>query len=200
LVDNHTGARLAVEHLAGRGHRHIGLLAGPTSSPSSQQRAAGFRSALTHRGLPVDDNCIVSGSPTLEGGQESAARLLADHPELTGLLAYNDLMALGAVHACAGLGRTVPGVSPLSLPGGVSPLSWPGGGSPLSLLGSGCAIVGFDDVRLASLVSPALTSVRVDKYQLGSQAVQNLLALLDDPAISLPPVHIGVELVIRAST
>jgi LacI family transcriptional regulator, galactose operon repressor len=173
LVDNHLGARLAVEHLAERGHRNMGMLAGPLASPSSLQRVQGFRQAMAERALPVPDSCIVTGAPTLDGGHEAARQLLMRHPEVTGLLAYNDLVALGALQACKQLGRPVPG---------------------------GCAVVGFDDIRLASMVSPALTTIRVDKYDLGCQAMQRLLQILDDPAGCAPPVHVPVELVVRQST
>lgn len=173
LVDNHGGAALAVQHLLERGHRHIGLLAGPSSSPSSLERVAGYRGELAAHGRPVDDTCIAPGPPTLEGGAAAATALLARHPGVTALLAYNDLVALGAVQACTALGRAVP---------------------------ADCAVVGFDDIGWASLVSPALTTIRVDKYRLGSLAAQCLLTLLDDPTACPPPVHIPVELVARAST
>ena len=173
LVDNLRAARLAVEHLAGRGHRHIGMLAGPPASPSSLQRVEGFRRALEACGLPVDENCIVPGPPTLEGGIEAAGWVLARHSEVTALCAYNDMMALGALQACASLGHRAP---------------------------DRCAVIGFDDIQLASLVSPALSTVRVDKYDLGRQAMQCLWALLENPGLSLPAVGIAVELVVREST
>lgn len=173
LVDNHGGAAMAVHHLAERGHRTIGLLAGPPSSPSSLERVAGYRDSLVAQGLRVDESLIVPGAPTLEGGIAAATELLTHRPEVTALLAYNDLVALGAVQACSSLGRRVP---------------------------ADCAVIGFDDVRLASLVSPALTTIRVDKYRLGTLAAQCLLTLLDDPSASPPPIHVPVELVVRAST
>jgi LacI family transcriptional regulator len=173
LVDNHGGAALAVQHLLERGHCHIGLLAGPSTSPSSLQRVAGYRDALAAHSRPVDNAFIVPCPPTLEGGAAAAAELLARRPEVTALLAYNDLVALGVLQACAGMGRAVP---------------------------AGCAVVGFDDIRLASLVSPALTTIRVDKYRLGMLAVQCLLTLLDDPTTCPAPIHVPVELVARAST
>ena len=173
LVDNQRGANLAVDYLAGQGHAAIGMLAGPVTSPSSVQRVEGFRRAMAAHGLPNSDDWIVSGHPTIEGGHGAACHLLAKHPELTALFAYNDLSALGAVQACRKLGRCVP---------------------------DQCAVVGFDDVRLAAMVSPSLTSVRVDKYHLGQQAMIRLLDMLDKPDAIFPPIHVGVELVAREST
>ncbi len=172
LVDNHQGAKLAVDHLAGRGHTAIGMLAGPVTSPSSHQRVEGFRRAMAARGLSVAEDLILPGPPTIEGGYEAARRLLTESPQVTALFAYNDLIALGAIQACRDLGRRVP---------------------------ADCAIVGFDDIRLAGMVSPALTTVRVDKYDLGRRAMIRLLAMFDDPDATFPPISVGVELVVRES-
>jgi LacI family transcriptional regulator len=173
LVDNQRGAKLAVDHLADQGHTAIGLLAGPVTSPSSAQRVEGFRQAMAARGLPTPQDWILPGHPTIKGGYQAARRLLAEHPQVSAVFAYNDLSALGAVQACAELGRRVPG---------------------------GCAIIGFDDIRLAAMVSPSLTSVRVNKYYLGRQATIRLLAMLDEPDATFPPIRVDVELVVREST
>jgi LacI family transcriptional regulator len=173
LVDNQRGAKLAVDHLADGGHTAIGMLAGPVASPSSAQRVEGFRQALADRGLSISEDWILPGHPTMEGGHAAARRLLTGHPQVSALFTYNDLSALGAAQACLELDRRVP---------------------------DGCAIVGFDDVRLAAMVSPSLTSVRVDKYYLGQQAMIRLLAMLDEPDATFPPVQVDVELVVREST
>jgi len=172
LVDNQRGAELAVGYLANQGHTAIGMLAGPVTSPSSHQRVEGFRLAMESRGLPLFESKIVSGPPTIEGGCQAARRLLTESPQVTALFAYNDLIALGAVQACHDLGRRVP---------------------------ADCAVVGFDDIRLAAMVSPALTTIRVDKYALGQQAMTRLLAMFDNPDATAPPISIGVELVVRES-
>ena len=115
---------------------------------------------------------LVLGELEIEGAYEAARRLLTQHPQVTALFAYNDLIALGAVHACCDLGLRVP---------------------------EDCAIIGFDDIHLAAIVSPSLTSIRVDKYSLGQQAMQRLLAMLDEPDALFPPVCVDVELVVRES-
>ncbi len=173
LVDNYAGARLAVEHLINRGHRHIGMLAGPLASPSSIQRVGGFRAAIEQHQLPLQDSCIVPGPPTLDGGREGAEQLLYHHPEITALFAYNDVMALGAVQAYIESGYRVPDER---------------------------AVVGFDDIWIAELVHPGLTTIRVNKYEVGYRAAQCLLALMEDPMQCPPAVEIGVELIIREST
>jgi len=172
LVDNLAGARLAVDHFVGRGHRHIGMLAGPSASPSSIQRVEGFRSALAEHRLPFQESYIVPGPPTLDGGRVIAEQLLRRHPELTALLAYNDVMALGAVQTCMALGYRVP---------------------------ERCAVIGFDDIWIAALTHPALTTIRVNKYEVGYRATQCLLSMIEDVTQCPPAVEIGVELVIRES-
>lgn len=172
LVDNHLGSKLAVDYLVDQGHTAIGLLAGPTTSPSSTQRVEGFCGAMAARELLISDDWIIPGPPTIEGGYETAWQLLSQCPQVTALFAYNDLIALGAVHASNALGRRVP---------------------------NDCAVIGFDDIPLAAMVSPSLASVRVDKYGLGQQAMARLFAMLEDPDVILPPIRIDVELVIRES-
>jgi len=171
-VDNQRGMQLAVDHLVGRGHRCIALLAGPVTSPSSQRRVQGYRRAMQGWNLPVAPDWVVPCPPTVEGGQTEATSLLARHPEVTALIAYNDLVAIGACLACEALGRAVP---------------------------ASCAVIGFDDIRLAAMVRPTLTTIRVDKYELGRAAMQRLLTMLDQPETAIPPQVVDVELVIRES-
>ena len=62
-----------------------------------------------------------------------------------------------------------------------------------------CAVVGFDDVQLAAMVTPSLTTVHIDKYELGRQAVTRLMEMLDDPETDFLPIYLDIELVIRES-
>jgi LacI family transcriptional regulator len=84
----------------------------------------------------------------VDGGHQAARDLLIAHPELTALFCYNDLVAVGALRACADLGRQVP---------------------------DALALVGFDDIMLAALVTPPLTTCHVPRYELGVQAMRLLL-------------------------
>jgi LacI family transcriptional regulator len=108
----------------------------------------------------------------VEGGQEAAHVLLTDHPELTALFCYNDLVAVGALHACANLGRRVP---------------------------EDLAVVGFDDIPLAALVTPALTTCRVPRYELGVHAMRLLLDHINGCSDECTEVVLQLELVVRAS-
>lgn len=174
MVDHRRGARLAVDYLVSKGHRAIGMLTG-VQNPSLDRvrRIQGFCEGLAAHNLPLVNEWIVpSQSPTVESGYESARWLLIEHPQVTAIFAYNDLLALGAIQACKELGRHVP---------------------------TQCAIVGFDDIHWAATATPPLTTVRVDKYELGQQAMSRLLAMLAEPETIFPTIHLDVELVIRES-
>ncbi|MCG3208130.1 MAG: Catabolite control protein A [Anaerolineae bacterium] len=173
LSDNYGGSKQAVEHLIGRGHRHIAMLAGLEISPLRAQRVLGFLDIMAAHGLPLPDSRLTSGLPMVDSGYERALQLLTDDPQITAIVAYNDLLALGAMNACKKLGRRIP---------------------------ADCAIIGFDDIQLASLVTPTLTTIRLDKYDIGRQAMIRLLEMLDNPDATYPPIHLGAELVIREST
>jgi LacI family transcriptional regulator len=174
MVDHRRGARLAVDYLAGKGHSRIGMLTG-VQQPSlgRMRRIQGFREGLAALSLPINDSWIMpSQGPTFESGYESARQLLTQHPEITAIFAYNDLLALGAIRACHDLGRAIP---------------------------TDCAIVGFDDIQWAATASPSLTTIRIKKYELGQQAMTRLLAMLAEPDGVFPTIYLDVELVARES-
>ncbi len=176
------GGRLAAEHLIGRGHEAIGMLAGPHNSYSGRQRTNGYRAALASAKLPYHPEWTRHCLPFVESGYRAALDLLTSHPMLTALFCYNDLSAVGALQACQKLGRRVP---------------------------EDLAVMGFDDVPLASWVTPALTTCRVPLYDIGSQAMHLLLEYINlDSTTPLDTcgqrtfekhILIEPELIIRAS-
>lgn len=154
MVDDLKGADMAVKHLVSGGRRRLAHLGGPERSASARYRRAGFLAAVQAAGLDADPHLLLTCEPTEEAGYAGVARLLtdggADGPGFDGLIAYNDLMALGAIAALHDAGFEVPG---------------------------DVAIVGCDDIRLASLVTPPLTTLRIEKYAMGRLACQTLLDL-----------------------
>jgi len=172
LVDDEVGGRMATEHLLQAGHRAVGFLAGPSTSHSGRRRGEGYRAALAAAGLPQDPDWVRPCSPTVEGGQKIARELLAAHSELTALFCYNDLVAVGTLQACADLGRRVP---------------------------QDLAVVGFDDIPLAALVTPPLTTCRVPLQTLGERAMQLLLDRIENRPSECTEVILRPELVVRAS-
>lgn len=171
-IDDEYGARAATKHLMSTGRKKVGLLAGPPASHSGACRSLGYRSALREAGLPVDPALIAPCAPVLDGGREAAAALLTAHPEIDALLCYNDLVAVGALQACASLGRRVP---------------------------DDVAVIGFDDIPLAALVTPPLTTLRSDRRALGAEIVRLMLQALDGCPGGCESIVLRPELVIRAS-
>ena len=130
-VDDGRGAAILVAHLLASGRRRIGLLAG--SQISHGRESARLRRSDTAAGEDPDPALTRRcDSPDIDGGYRAALSLLSARPDVDGLTCYNDLVAIGALRACAELGRRVP---------------------------DDVAVAGADDILLASLVTPALTTL-----------------------------------------
>lgn len=172
-IDNVLGARMAVEHLIRLGHRRIGVVTGPLNMISAQDRLAGYEQALDAYRLPIDQALIAVGDYTEDGGEVGARRLMAASP--TAIFASSDSTASGALKAIRNAGLQVPG---------------------------DVALVGFDDIALASSLEPALTTIRQPIEDLGSTAANCLLDILENPPGGSTPAHrtiLPVRLIVRAS-
>jgi LacI family transcriptional regulator len=172
LVDDEMGGRMATRHLLQAGHQAVGFLAGPAASQSGAQRAEGYRTALDAAGITPKSQWTKYCAPTVDGGREAARELLTDQPELTALYCYNDLVAVGALQACADLVRRVP---------------------------HDIAVMGCDDTMLAALVTPPLSTCRVSRHELGAQAMQLLLNQINGCEEECGEVVLEPVLVVRAS-
>ena len=170
-IDDTHGAMRAVHHLLSRGREKIAMLAGPESSYSRRRRIAGYTTALETTGREVNEAYIVTCQPDETGGYQAAKELLAKHPELEGVFCHNDLIAIGLLQACRELGIRVP---------------------------DDLAVVGCDNIRMASLVTPSLTTLGVDKQALGRRAVNLLLERMNQTSNEMTIVQ-KPELVVRES-
>jgi LacI family transcriptional regulator len=172
-MDNTRGARQAVEHLLALGHRRIACISGPSAVTPSSRRIGGYTEALSAAGLPVDAELIVRGDFQFESGLRLADQLL-DHPQPpTAIFASNDLMAVGVIHAVLRRRLRVP---------------------------EDISVVGFDDIRLAAYINPALTTVAQPKELLGQTATRLLLERIDNPDWPPRVVTLETALVVRQST
>lgn len=168
--DDEGGAYLATRYLIDRGHRRIGMIAGPERWMSNARRSAGYVRACTEAGVDV---CIVHADrTTIDSGQEAFRGLLAQYPDLTAVCAVNDSMAIGAIRAADALGIEVP---------------------------ADLSVTGFDDIEWAALNRPPLTTIRIPKPQLGKEAARRVLAILEDPELLPSEVIVPVHLVERES-
>ena len=170
-IDDINGGRMAVNHLIDSGHKAIGFIAGPTNSFSGQQRFKGYKSALENTRIPYNPDWVKHCLPMVKAGFAATRELLSQNKEITALFCYNDLVAVGALKACAELGHKVP---------------------------DDIAIVGFDDIMLASLVTPSLTTCRVPRYEMGVQAAKMLLEQVNGQMIRNNELS-EPELIIRSS-
>ncbi len=172
IVDDENCGRIATQHLIDGGHQAIGLLAGPSTSSSGLMRTKGYRVTLSDAGLPYKEDWIKHCSSGTEGGKDKTRELLTAYPEMTALFCYNDLVAVGALQACTALDRAVP---------------------------DDVAIVGTDDIFLAALVTPALTTCHIPQYELGAQAMRLLLNRIDDCIEECEEIVLSPKLIIRVS-
>ncbi|MCC7208652.1 MAG: LacI family DNA-binding transcriptional regulator [Anaerolineae bacterium] len=153
-VANQQGATTITRHLIGLGHERIGHLAGPQQRLTAQHRLNGYRRALADAGLAAPLDYMLEAPPSVFHGYSAALELLKPERGLTAIVAYNDLMAIGAILASQQMGRRVP---------------------------QDVAIVGFDDIVTAALVRPALTTMRIDQYRIGVLSGQRLIERVKQP-------------------
>jgi LacI family transcriptional regulator len=172
-VDDAAGTQLATEHLLSLGHRRIGHVAGPQNSDTGRRRREGYERAMRAAGVDYAPDWIVEASYDEAGGELAANRLLRATPRPTALFVANIRAAIGALAAAKRLG--------LSVPGDVS-------------------LVGFHDAPVAMYLDPELTTVRMPLREMGSAAVESLLALLDGNPVEDVRVATPPELLVRAST
>ena len=183
--DNHHGAAVAVDHLIGLGHRRIAVITGPLDMLPGVERHEGFRTQMGVRGLDVPPEYVVSGDFFIDSGHAAMLSLLRlEHPP-TAVFVCGDQMAVGALHAINEAGLDVPG---------------------------DISVVGFDDVEIAALVRPSLTTVSQDYLGLGRAGVALLTALIEEdrefgrgadapPSVAaMRPELVPGELIVRDST
>jgi DNA-binding LacI/PurR family transcriptional regulator len=170
ITDNPRGTRRAVEHLAELGHRRITYLAGPEASWADGTRWRSVRESAMELELHV--RRVGPVPPTVAGGARAAAEF-AEHPT-SAVIAYNDLVAIGAIRALTAMGARIP---------------------------QDVSVVGFDNIFAAELVTPPLTTVAAPLGAMGRTAVSNLLAIVRGARPrAQAPVSLPCRLIERRST
>lgn len=146
---NFDGAYAVVRHLQRFGHRRIATIAGPAGNRDAQQRLEGYRAAMREAGVHHTRTLEMRGDFTERSGYQGVEALLKLSPRPTALFVANDVMAVGVLGALRDADLRVP---------------------------RDMAVVGFDDIAIARHLTPPLTTVHVDAYQLGERALQRLLS------------------------
>ncbi len=175
LIDNINGAREAVTYLVQKGHRRIAFLGGDLQHPSIKERLQGYRLALAEHGIDVDESLVVSDLPDtgFDDGEAGMRQLLDRQVPFTAVFAGNDAMAIGAMRILRERGVRIP---------------------------DEVAVVGFDDTEAAALVTPPLTTVHVDKVELGAVALRCVVELAEAKRKRCHKILIPTRLVIRESS
>jgi len=171
ICNNREGAHMAARHLIERGCRKIAHISGPPVM-SAKERYQGYVDVCGSESR-FDPGLVAEGNFTIEGGYAATLELFARHPDIDGIFAGNDLMAVGALKALYQLGKSVP---------------------------RDVKIVGFDDIALARMVVPEITTVRQPVYEIGRQAMKHLIKLINGEKIGQQTKRLDVELVVRRSS
>ncbi|PLT28602.1 LacI family DNA-binding transcriptional regulator [Peribacillus deserti] len=171
-TDNVEGAKKAVNHLIGLGHKKIAMMNGHEFAFVSKNRLEGFKEALVEADLPIHNEWIVNGEFSEEAAEEKALELLTEHPDITAIFCASDLMALGVMKAAKRLAIDVP---------------------------NGLSVIGYDDILLASYVTPALTTISQNIYEMGYGAAKQLVHTLEEGA-EPNVITLGTELKVRDTT
>lgn len=171
VSDDDLGMRLAVDHLVGLGHRRIAHVAGPLSTSTGALRRDGFERAMSRHGL----RGVVreAAGYTREAGAQQAAALLADESDITAIAAANDLLALGVLDSVKERGLRCP---------------------------EDMSLVGHNDMPLMDVVSPPLTTVRIEHRQMGRTAARMLIDTIKSDSSAIRHIVLRPELVVRRST
>jgi len=183
IVDNEMGAYTALEHLYSLGHRKIACIRGPKTLADSAPRWKGIRAFAKSSGLELDPRLVADlpesrdPSSSFEAGYKLTEDLLKQKRPFTALMAFDDMTAFGAIRALTKAGLRVP---------------------------EQCSVIGFDDVAVSGLYTPALTTVRQPMEAMGTMAVSIALdginAVLEKRPVAGVHRKLAPELAVREST
>lgn len=172
-VDNSSGAYQGVSYMIDRGYKRILHLGGPMTSKPALDRFEGYKNALKDHGIKYDVKLFFEGSYNAGWGYEGVIAAIANNIEFDGIFCGNDMIAIGAIKALNEKGISVPGK---------------------------VGVMGFDDIYMATVVTPNLTTVRQPNYQMGYKAAEMLIELIKHPETKMTDVVLTTKLVIREST
>jgi LacI family repressor for deo operon, udp, cdd, tsx, nupC, and nupG len=171
-VDNRAAAREMTAYLASLGHRRIAYLCGPPANVLERERFKGYRDGLEAAGLALDPALVWPGDYTLDAGVRAGHEILALSARPDAVFCSNDEMAVGLMQAVAAAGIRIP---------------------------DDMSVAGFDDIELAAVVQPSLTTIRQPRREIGRTGALALVDLLNGRPVP-ERVLLDTELVVRAST
>lgn len=173
-MDNIQAVFQIIQHFIKYQHREIGFIHSPVDVRNFALRCVGFRKALKHFGIPVEQKYIFSVNSTFDGAYHDMRHILQKGVKLpTALFSSNDLMAYACIKALKEQGVQVP---------------------------EEVSVIGFDDLPMSTMMDPPLTTMKVSQRQIGQMAIRLLLGRLDG-SLSAPTIkiNIGGQLIARNS-
>lgn len=171
--DNAGGAHRATRHLADLGHTRIGFVGAAVDYPFGRETRDGYRRALADVGLPVDPALEMLVPIDADRAREAAAALLSCAQPPSAIFAATDLLALSVITAARERGLAVP---------------------------ADLSVVGMDDIDLAAVTNPPLTTIRIAKEEMGRRAAQMLVDLIAGTEVGPGVVLLPNELIVRGTT
>jgi LacI family transcriptional regulator len=168
-----SGAEQAMGHLLELGHRRIAAITGPPGWVATEERRRAYRGALAAAGVTLDTALELEADFDFEPGTQAAAVLLDLDPPPTAIFAFSDMIAVGAIRAARARGIAIP---------------------------DELSIVGFDDSAYATVVDPALTTVRQPLNEMGVTAIDLLLRLMRQEAVDTLHLEPFTRLIVRETT
>lgn len=173
-IDNVLAAKNATEVLIDEGNERIALITGPlTDVVNGYNRYKGYREALEARGIPFDENLVRVGDYRYHSGMEAMKELLQLDELPQAVFAASDEMAVGAIHAIQDAGKRVP---------------------------EDISVIGFDNIHIASMVRPLLSTVAQPMYDIGAVSMRLLTKLMNKESVEDPHVVLQHDIVLRDST
>lgn len=173
VCDFYEGTKLAIGHLTELGHRNIIFVMGPNDDYSVQRRLEGYRIGLIKAGLPYRAELIFQSNLTISGGEEVARQILQSNLKYSAICCANDGTAIGVIRTLSNAGIRVP---------------------------QDVSVIGFDNLDVAALISPSLTTIHTNIESLGTLAIEHLIERVQRPNRLYRHTLVGVELIRRAST
>lgn len=172
-IDNVSSARKATEHLISLGHSKIAHITGSINVVLSRDRLRGFQQAMISHNLEVESVYIQEGDSSFESGYQQMLKLLALEEPPTAVFVFNDEMAMGAIKAAKDSGMIVP---------------------------NDLAIIGFDNIKMSSVIEPKLTTIDQPKYEIGKKAMELLIKQISGETTYKKQIVLKDKLIVREST
>lgn len=171
-VNNNQAGFISTEYLIQLGHKKIAFIGGTENMEISINRHKGYKRALNQYEIDYDEILVQCGDFTMESGYKATKKLIDKSDEITAILAANDLMAIGAINYLNFKGYKIP---------------------------KDISVIGFDDIDLASSITPKLTTVSYPLERMSQLAIESILKHLSEPDAACESVSLFTKLVIRES-